>query len=86
MIPATDDIRLCVMEPVTAVALFIGIPVGLAVLVSIAVGVPKKAEASSLAVTHASGGLITSAPSVPNPLPRSAASGSSLTGGARAEW
>ena len=71
------------MNPVVALGLFVGIPVGLAAIIAIAVFVPRRyAEAGP--ASDGGAGLITSAAAVPNPaaLPSAPSARSGGTGGA----
>lgn len=54
------------MDPIVAIGLFIGIPLALAVIVAVAVMVPRQ-YSGSVAEVSAASGVITSAPAVPNP-------------------
>ena len=78
------------MDPLIGIGLFVGIPVGLAAIIAIAIMVPQRyGTSSSSADTTAeeTGGLITSTPAAPDPvaLP-SAPSRAPVTGGARGNW
>ena len=71
------------MNPVVALGLFVGIPVGLAAIIAIAVLVPRK-YAQAGPSSDGGVGLITSAAAVPNPaaLPSSPSTRTGDTGGA----
>lgn len=71
------------MDPVVALGLFVGIPVGLAALVALFVMVPRRYSGAEQGVSEATG-LITSSPAVPNPaaLPAVESSRREPTGGA----
>lgn len=74
------------MDPLVAIGLFIGIPVGLAVVIVIAVMVPKRYGGDEpFEVTT---GLITSSAAAPNPvaLPSSDGPRVEATGGAHGNW
>lgn len=72
------------MDPVVALGLFVGIPVGLAAIIAIAIFVPRT-YAQAGPGSDGGAGLITSAAAVPNPaaLPSSPSARSGATGGAR---
>ena len=77
------------MEPLVALGLFVGIPVGLAVIVAVLVMVPRNKDGSAAEGEMAPGSaLITSAPATPNPaaLPTSETAGAGVTGGAHGNW
>lgn len=78
------------MDPLLALGLFVGIPVGLAVLISIAVFVPRGYSRSGLEAGGLPEGdqLITSTRAVPNPvaLPSSGSARPDVTGGAHGTW
>ncbi len=71
------------MNPVVALGLFVGIPLGLAAVIAIAVMVPRR-YAGDGAGAVAVGGVITSSPAVPNPaaLPSSVSRSAGSPGGA----
>lgn len=73
------------MNPVVALGLFVGIPLGLAALIAIAVLVPR-GYSKEKASQDAGDGLITSAAAVPNPaaLPASPSAAAGAIGGAQA--
>ncbi len=80
------------MDPLVGIGLFVGIPVGLAALIAIAILVPQRYGSASAGGdidtgTDSTGGLITSSPAAPDPtaLP-SATSRVAETGGARGHW
>ena len=80
------------MDPLVGIGLFVGIPVGLAALIAIAIMVPQRYGSASTGAetapgTEDTGGLITSSPAAPDPtaLP-SATSRVGETGGARGHW
>ena len=78
------------MDPLLALGLFVGIPVGLAVLISIAIFVPRTYSGSdpSAGPSPQGDGLITSSRAVPNPaaLPSTDSAGADVTGGAHGTW
>jgi hypothetical protein len=77
------------MDPLVALGLFVGIPVGLAAVIAIFVMVPRGKYGSSAEEEMAPGSaLITSAPATPNPaaLPTSETAGAGVTGGAHGNW
>lgn len=75
------------MHPLLALGLFVGIPVGLAIIISVLIYVPQRRRAEDLG-EDVSTGLITSAAAVPNPaaLPGSSGSRVEATGGAHGNW
>jgi len=74
------------MDPLVGIGLFVGIPVGLALLIVIAIMVPKRYGGSVPEETAT--GLITSSAAAPNPvaLPDSDGSLVEATGGAHGNW
>jgi len=74
------------MDPLVGIGLFVGIPVGLALLIVIAIMVPKRYGGSD--PTETATGLITSSAAAPNPvaLPGSDGSRVETTGGAHGNW
>lgn len=74
------------MDPLVAIGLFVGIPVGLALLIVIAIMVPKRYGGD--APVETAGGLITSSAVAPNPvaLPASDTPRVETTGGAHGNW
>ena len=78
------------MDPLLALGLFVGIPVGLAVLISIAVFVPRDYSRSGLETggSPEGDGLITSSRAVPNPaaLPSAESARPDVTGGVHGTW
>lgn len=72
------------MEPLVAIGLFVGIPLGLAALIAIAVVVPR----SNKSIEQASEGqqLITSSPAFPNPAAVRSSATPEVTGGAHGSW
>lgn len=78
------------MDPLLALGLFVGIPVGLAVLISVAIFVPR--NYARLEVETGSSpegdGLITSSRAVPNPvaLPSAGSPRPDVTGGVHGTW
>jgi hypothetical protein len=78
------------MDPLIGIGLFVGIPVGLAAIIAIAIMVPQRygsSNSSADTTAEETGGLITSTPAAPDPvaLP-SAPSRAPVTGGARGNW
>lgn len=88
--PAGRADRLGIVDPLLALGLFVGIPVGLAVLISIAVFVPRAYSGSELEQgdSPAGDGLITSSRAVPNPaaLPSTGSARPDATGGVHGTW
>jgi len=75
------------MDPLVALGLFIGIPVGLAAVIAIFVMVPRGKYGSDTAEDFTPGSaLITSAPATPKPAVLPTATGASVTGGAHGNW
>lgn len=75
------------MDPLVALGLFIGIPVGLAAIIAIFVMVPRGKYGSDTAEDITPGSaLITSAPATPNPAALPTSAGSSAPGGAHGNW
>lgn len=78
------------MDPLLALGLFVGIPVALAVLISIAVFVPRAYSAAGVEAGSSSqaDGLITSSRAVPNPaaLPSAQSARPDPTGGVHGTW
>jgi len=84
------------MDPLVAIGLFVGIPVGLAIIVAVAVLVPQKYGSATVVsdstkdawTTGEGSGLITSSAAVPNPvaLPSETTGRVEVTGGARGNW
>ena len=74
------------MDPLVGIGLFVGIPVGLALLIVIAIMVPKRYGGGD--PVEAATGLITSSAAAPNPvaLPGSDGSRAETTGGAHGNW
>jgi hypothetical protein len=75
------------MNPVVAIGLFVGIPVGLSLIIAIAVMVPRRYSGAEPVDTD-SAGLITSSPAVPNPaaLPAIDSGRKERTGGAHGSF
>jgi hypothetical protein len=80
------------MDPLVGIGLFVGIPVGLAALIAMAIMVPQRYGSASTGAdttteTEGTGGLITSSPAAPDPMALpSANSRAASTGGARGHW
>lgn len=76
------------MDPVLAIGLFVGIPVTLAIIITVAILVPQRYGKSEVEVAEEAIGLITSSPATPNPaaLPSPDARRIEATGGAHASW
>lgn len=75
------------MDPVVALGLFVGIPLGLAALIALAVMVPRRYAGAESDLNGASG-VITSAAAVPNPaaLPAAESTRREPTGGAHGTY
>ncbi|MDA2988486.1 MAG: DUF5130 family protein [Actinomycetota bacterium] len=75
------------MNPVLALGLFVGIPLGLAAVIALAVMVPRRYSGADASVGEA-GGLITSSAAVPNPaaLPSVESGRREVTGGAHGTY
>jgi len=75
------------MDPVVALGLFVGIPLGLAALIALAVMVPRRYSGADPGVSEAAG-LITSSAAVPNPaaLPSVESGRREATGGAHGTY
>ncbi len=75
------------MDPLVALGLFVGIPVGLAAIIAIFVMVPRGKYGSETAEDITPGSaLITSAPATPNPAALPTTARASMTGGAHGNW
>ena len=75
------------MNPVLALGLFVGIPLGLAAVIALAVMVPRRYSGADASVGE-TGGLITSSAAVPNPaaLPSVESGRREVTGGAHGTY
>lgn len=76
------------MEPLAAIGLFVGIPVTLAIIVTVAIMVPQRYGKSDSASVDEPAGLISSSPSAPNPAALPSVHGARVeaTGGAHGSW
>lgn len=78
------------MDPLIGIGLFVGIPVGLAAIIVIAIMVPQRYRSDGSSVdgtAEETSGLITSTPAAPDPVALlSAPSRAPITGGARGNW
>jgi hypothetical protein len=72
------------MDPLLALGLFVGIPVGLAALIAIAVVVPRGYRNVEPAPEGQQ--LITSSPALPNPAAVRSSATPEMTGGAHGNW
>lgn len=75
------------MDPLLALGLFVGIPVGLALVISVLIYVPQRRRADDSGV-EVPEGLIASSAAVPNPaaLPEIGGARVAATGGAHGNW
>lgn len=76
------------MDPLLAIGLFVGIPVALALVITIAIMVPQRYGSGDVVADEVADGLITSSPAAPNPaaLPSANAPRVQTTGGAHGSW
>ena len=75
------------MDPLTALGLFVGIPLALALVIAVAILVPRSGYRSA-EESQVAAGLITSSAAVPNPAALPSVDGTRIesTGGAHGNW